>query len=137
AYEEEAEARALARAAHARVGQPDRRHQLAPRELGQHPGVDPVGLAGQRRQPLHLACVGDLHLPAGALELVVDEAAPVIDSIAALTGSACLPTRSPSRDRPSASGGAAPTSTVTPLSSSRWKSRRRRLRSKPTCNIAT
>jgi hypothetical protein len=42
-------ARPFALGAHLRVGQPDRRHQIAARELGQHPGVDPVGLAGQRR----------------------------------------------------------------------------------------
>ena len=47
------------------VGQPDRRHQVAARELGQHPGVDAVGLAGQWRQPLHLLRVGDLDLPTG------------------------------------------------------------------------
>src|SRR4029453_17682863 len=39
--------------------------------------------------------------------------------------------------RPSASGGAAPTSTVAPSPSSRWKSRRLRLRSKPAYNIET
>jgi hypothetical protein len=31
---------------------------------GQHPGVDAVGLAGERRQPLHLLRVRDLDLPA-------------------------------------------------------------------------
>ena len=70
-------ARPLALGAHARVGQPDRRHQIAAGELGQHPGVDPVGLAGQRRQPLHLLRVGDLDLPAGELEPVVHEAGAV------------------------------------------------------------
>ena len=39
---------------HRRVGQPDRRHQIPARQLGQHPGVDPVGLARQRGQTLHL-----------------------------------------------------------------------------------
>jgi hypothetical protein len=57
-----------------RVRQPDRRHELAARQLGQHPGVNPVGLAGQRRQPLHLLRVGDLHLRAVQLELVVRKA---------------------------------------------------------------
>jgi hypothetical protein len=46
-------------------------------ELGQHPGVDPVGLAGQRRQPLDLLRVGDLDLPARELEPVVHEARAV------------------------------------------------------------
>jgi hypothetical protein len=50
------------------------RHELAPGELGQHPGVDAVGLTGKRRQPLHLDGVGDLDLPAVQLELVVHEA---------------------------------------------------------------
>src|SRR5207249_8157152 len=45
-------------------------------ELGQHPGVDPVGRAGKWCQPLDLARIGDLHLPAPQLELVVDEAGP-------------------------------------------------------------
>jgi hypothetical protein len=63
--------------AHLRVGQPDRRHQVASGELGQHPGVDPVGLAGQRRQSLYLLRVGDLDLPAVALECVVHEARAV------------------------------------------------------------
>jgi hypothetical protein len=44
------------------------------------------GLAGQRRQPLHPLHVGDFDLPAGALELVVHEARPFIDSIAARIG---------------------------------------------------
>ena len=57
--------------------QPDRRHQIAKRELGKHPGVDPVGLAGQRRQPFHFLRVGDLDLPACELEPVVDEARTV------------------------------------------------------------
>ncbi len=73
-HQEEPEAGPLALGAHPRVGQPDRRHQLAARELGQHPGVDAVGLAGKRRQALHLARVGDLDLPAQPLEQVVDEA---------------------------------------------------------------
>jgi hypothetical protein len=62
---------------HKRIGQPDRRHQVAARELGQHPGVDPVGLARQRRQSLRLLRVGDLDLPAGELEPVVHEAGAV------------------------------------------------------------
>jgi hypothetical protein len=44
---------------------------------GEHPGVDPVGLAGQGGQALDLLGVGDGDLPAGQLELVVDEAGAV------------------------------------------------------------
>src|SRR6266496_5094932 len=70
-------ASAFALATHGRVWQPDRRHQLAAGELGQHPSVDAVGLAGERRQPFHLLRVRDLDLPTGELELVVDEAGTV------------------------------------------------------------
>jgi hypothetical protein len=59
------------------VGEPDRWHQITASELGEHPGVDPIGLAGQRRRPFHLDCVGDLDLPAGRFELVVDKAGAV------------------------------------------------------------
>jgi hypothetical protein len=55
------------------VGQPDRRHEIAPREFGQHPGVDPVGLARERCEPLHFLRIGDLDLPTVQLELVVHE----------------------------------------------------------------
>jgi hypothetical protein len=77
ADEVETEAGPLPLGAHARVGQPERRHQLAPAELGQHPGVDPVGLAGQRGRSPDLERIGDLYLPAGLLELVVHEAGTV------------------------------------------------------------
>jgi hypothetical protein len=63
--------RARLRSARTWVGQPDRRRQLAAGELGQHPGVDPVGLAGKRRQPFHLLRVRDHHLPARELEPLV------------------------------------------------------------------
>ena len=68
------EAGELALSANARVGQPDRRHQIALGEDREHPRVDPVGLHRQRRQPLHLLGVRDQNLPAQALESVVDEA---------------------------------------------------------------
>jgi short chain dehydrogenase len=61
--------------------------------------------------------------------------APFIDSIAARIGAPWRSRRRVSPCRPSASGGAEPTSTVAPSSSSRWKSRRLRLRSKPAYNI--
>jgi hypothetical protein len=70
------EARLLALGTHARVGQPDRRHQVTVREHRQHTRVDLVGLARQRRQPLDLLRVGDQHLPAELLERVVHEPRP-------------------------------------------------------------
>jgi hypothetical protein len=63
--------------AHTRVGQPDRRHEIAAGELGQHPGVDSIGLAGKRCEPFHLLRVGDLDLPAVKLESVVHETSAV------------------------------------------------------------
>ena len=69
----EAKAGELALLADPRVRKPDRRHQLALGEGGQDQRVDPVGLAGQRRQPLDLLGVGDLDLPALLLERVVDD----------------------------------------------------------------
>jgi hypothetical protein len=60
-----------------RVWEPDRRHEIAPGEFGQHPGIDAVGLARQRRQALHLLCISDLDLPTGELEPVVHEPCPV------------------------------------------------------------
>jgi len=68
------EAGTLALSADGRVGQPDLGDELQPPELGQHPGIDPVRLAGQRGEPLHLDRVGDPHIPTSQLELVVDEA---------------------------------------------------------------
>src|SRR5205085_4793181 len=62
---------------------------------------------------------------------------PIIDSIAERIGSRCRASLLVSPSRPSTSGGAAPTSTVAPSASSRWKSRRLRLRSKPAYNIET
>ena len=54
-----------------------RRDQIAARQLGQHPRVDAVGLARQRRQALDLLRVGDLDLPATALKRVMHEPRPV------------------------------------------------------------
>jgi hypothetical protein len=72
-HQVQAPARPLALGAHQRVGQPDRRHQLAAGELGQHPSVDPVGLAGQRCEALDLLRIRDLDLPARQLEPIVHE----------------------------------------------------------------
>jgi hypothetical protein len=74
ANEVQAEACSLPLGSDLRVGQPDRRHQIASRELGQDPGIDAVGLARERRESLHLGGVRDLHLEAVQLELIVDEA---------------------------------------------------------------
>ena len=38
----------LALGPHSRVGQPDRQHQIPARELGQHPGINPIGLTSLR-----------------------------------------------------------------------------------------
>ena len=77
AHEVEPEPRALALCPDGRVGQPDRRHEVATPELGEDPGVDLVGLGGQGCEALDLHRVGDLDVPARELELVVDEAGPV------------------------------------------------------------
>ncbi len=73
----EPEARPLALGPDGRIGQPDRGHQVPPAELGEDPGVDPVGLGGERGEPLDLHRVGDLDIPAEKLEGVVHEASPV------------------------------------------------------------
>jgi hypothetical protein len=118
-HEVEPPARPLALGTNERVGQPDRRDQIPPRQLGQHPGIDPVGLARQRRQPLHLLRIGDLDLPAGQLEPVVHEARAVhrLYRGAEPARRAERPARS-GRCSPSASGGVVPRSTVPPSPSS-------------------
>ena len=67
------EPRQLALLADPRIGQPDRRHQVAVAQHRQHHRIDLVGLAGQRRESLDLLGVGDLDVPALLLERVVDE----------------------------------------------------------------
>jgi hypothetical protein len=64
-------------ASDSRIGQPDRRHQIAARQLGEYPGVDPIGLASERRESFYFLRVGDVDLPAGQLEPVVYEAGAV------------------------------------------------------------
>ena len=75
--EVEPEPRPLALGADRRVGQPDRRDELPAGQLGEDPGIDLVGLGGEGRQALDPQGVGDLDVPAGELELVVDEAGTV------------------------------------------------------------
>jgi hypothetical protein len=58
-------------------GQPDLGDQRPAAQLGQHPGVDAVGLARQGGKALGFLGVGQEHVPAGELELVVDEASTV------------------------------------------------------------
>jgi hypothetical protein len=60
----------LAQLALGERGHPERRHQVPEAQFGEDPRVDLVGLAGQRRDLLDLAGVGDLDLPAGGLEAV-------------------------------------------------------------------
>src|SRR6516164_5144644 len=69
----QAEAGELTLLADARVGQPDRRHQVAVTEHRKDLRVDLVGLAGQRRETLDLLGVSDLDRPALLLEGVVDD----------------------------------------------------------------
>ena len=51
---------------------PERRHQIAPAQLGQHARVDLVGLARQRRDVAHLARVRDVDPPTDSRELIAD-----------------------------------------------------------------
>jgi hypothetical protein len=64
---------ALAVLAQLRGRQPDRRHQIPERQLRQHPRIDLIRLARQRRQPLDPLRVGDQHLPTVRDQLVVHE----------------------------------------------------------------
>jgi hypothetical protein len=73
ADEVQAKARPLAFGADRRVGQPDRRHEVPARELGEHARVDAVGLAGERCESPGLERVGDRNRPARELQLIVDE----------------------------------------------------------------
>jgi class 3 adenylate cyclase/streptogramin lyase len=58
-HEMNAEAGSLALAAHLRTRKPDLRHQVAAGKLGQHPGVDPIGLA--RKHVDHTSGVAGAH----------------------------------------------------------------------------
>jgi hypothetical protein len=51
-------------------GNPDRRDEIPPGQLRQHPRVNLVRLRGQRRNRPHLAAVRHLHPPAAGLEPV-------------------------------------------------------------------
>jgi hypothetical protein len=51
ANQEQPSARAFALLALLKGRQPDRRYEITARQLGQHPRVDTIGLARQRREP--------------------------------------------------------------------------------------
>jgi hypothetical protein len=68
----------------ARSTGPDPVGDLVPSgQPSQHPGVEAIRLAGQRRQPFHRVGVGDLHVQPGELQRVVHNRAPLIDSASA------------------------------------------------------
>jgi hypothetical protein len=107
--EVEPEACPLALSADRRVGQPDDRHEVSSRQLGEHPRVDLVGCCCQGSERLGLRRVGELDVPTAELELIVDEAAPVIDSTTAVT-SLPLQRDPPDESTQALSRGAAPRS---------------------------
>jgi hypothetical protein len=86
AHEVETSARPFPLGAHRWVGQPNRRHEIAAAELGEHPGVDPVGLAGQRRKPLTFCASAISTCQPACSSRSCTKRAPFIDSIAAQIG---------------------------------------------------
>ena len=92
---------------------PQRGHQVAAHELGEHARVDPVGLARQRRDRLDLPRVRDLELPAAARSRSRTQTAPLIISTHPRTSGPSVCT---SLARPSSSAGIVP-STSSPRSS--------------------
>ena len=102
ANEVQPEAGSLALGADRGIGQPDRRHQLPSGQLGEYPRVDLVGLGGQWGQAPRLGRVGDLDVPAQALQGVVDEAGTVHRLDRRLDGLA-VPS-DPRRERPEGVG---------------------------------
>jgi hypothetical protein len=56
------------------VGSQNLWHEIPAGKFGQHVSVDLVGLGGQGCQTLCFHRIGDRHVPAGELELIVDEA---------------------------------------------------------------
>ena len=70
----EPEAGPLALGADTWCGQPDLGYEVAAGQLSQHVSVDLVGLGGQGCQTLCFHWICDGHIPAPALELIVDEA---------------------------------------------------------------
>ena len=129
----QAEARPLPLGPYLRIGQPHLRDQVAAGELGQHPGVDPVGLARQRRQRLRPLRISDPHIPARSSSWSCTKRAPFIDSITANTA----------RHRPVDAPAAQPVRVgrrrargdQLPSAAAACQSRRLRLRSSPTYNM--
>src|SRR5919202_4126863 len=79
------EAGEFALTAHPRVREPDRRHQVAPRERREDQRVGLVGLAGKRREALDLLGIGDLDVRAPCSSVSCTSRTPVIDSTMAQT----------------------------------------------------
>jgi hypothetical protein len=132
------EAGQLALAADARVGQPDLGHQVAGRQRGQQPGVDLVGLAGQRRQPLDPCWRRRSARPSRAPP--AGRARTARRSSTRSRRAPPAPTSPPLAARPrspSASGGEAHSSTISPSGETRQTSTLRRRRSNPACNMNT
>ncbi len=134
-HEVQAVASPLALGPHLRIGKPDLRHEVTTGKLGQDPGVDPIGLAGERGKPSRCASAIRTSQPANS-SWSWTKRAPVIDSIAARTGPCSRARRWTRCARPSRSGGQAPAAARSPSASTACQSRRLRLRSSPTYNIA-
>ena len=114
AHEVEAEASPLPLGAD-RGGQPDLGHQVPSGQLGEDPGIDLVGLGGQRCQPLTLTASPMATSQPRSSSWSWTKRAPVIDSMTAVTSWPCRRTWAASVRRASASGRTAITSTVVPL----------------------
>jgi hypothetical protein len=125
----------LAFGTHLGLREPDRGHQLAAAQLGQDPGVDPVGLARQRRQPLTFCASAIWTSHPASSSWSCTNRAPFIDSIAATTGSPNPASCRASPRSPSASGATAVTWTASPASFMTCASNRCRDRSNPACNM--
>jgi hypothetical protein len=135
-HQMQAEPSTLALGTNLRGGKPDGRHEIPARELGQHPRVDAVGLAGQGREALDLLGVGDLNVPTEALEGVVYEASTVHRLDGGPYGSAqpCdIAHQAPQRLHV---GSYRRDLDRLPFSSSTWTSSRLRLKSNPACNTS-
>ena len=135
--EMEAEAGPYTISAHGRVGQPDRRHEVAPGELGQHPGVDAIFLQASGASLFTFLASATSSDQPHSSKVSWTNRAPFIDSMTASTSS--VP-QSPSTWRtkersPSRSGGAVVTLSVEPSSDMTRTSRRCRDRSSPACNM--
>jgi hypothetical protein len=108
---------------------PERRHELAPAELGEHAGVDLVGLASERGDALDLARVCHLDLPARLGEPVANPDRPAHH----LQASAHLgPHPITSRASPSSSAGTNPSPKIVPSACFAHHAARRYAQSIPT-----